>query len=58
MFYRDRKRETHSKGSDQEACGDMNPNLLPLSVGLTLIHWSHDSELLACLGQDRSDPSV
>lgn len=25
----------------------MNPNLLPLSVGLTLIHWSRDHELLA-----------
>ena len=36
----------HSKGSDQEACGDMHLNLLPLSVGLTLIHWSCDFELL------------
>lgn len=33
--------------NDQEACGDMQANLLPLSVGLTLIHWSRDHELLA-----------
>lgn len=42
-----KEKQKHSKGSDQEACGDMHPNLLPLSVGLTLIHWSRDHELLA-----------
>lgn len=42
-----KEKEKHSKGSDQEACGDIHPNLLPLSVGLTLIHWSRDHELLA-----------
>lgn len=31
----------------KEACGDMHSNLLPLSVGLRLIHWSRDHELLA-----------
>lgn len=44
---RRKRKKTHSEGSDKEACGDMYPNLLPLSVGLTLIHWSHDHELLA-----------
>lgn len=44
---RERERETCSKGSDKEACGEMHPNLLPLSVGLTLIQWSRDHELLA-----------
>lgn len=41
------RKGAHSKGSDKEACGDRHPHLLPLSVGLTLIHWSHDPELLA-----------
>lgn len=39
------ERETYLRGSDQEACGAMHTNLLPLSVGLILIHWSCDQEL-------------
>lgn len=46
----ERERETHSKGSDQEACGYKHPNLQRLSVGLTLIHWSRAPELLAWSG--------
>lgn len=43
----EKRKGAHSKGSDKKACGDRHPHLLPLSVGLTLIHWSHDHELLA-----------
>lgn len=49
----ERERETDSKGSDQEACGVMHANLLPLSVGQALIHQSRELELLA-----RSGPAV
>lgn len=49
----ERERETDSKGCDHEACGVMQANLLPLSVGQTLIHPSRELELLA-----RSGPAV
>lgn len=41
--------ELRLKGRDKEACGDMRPNVLPPSVGLALIHWSCDHQLLARL---------
>lgn len=37
------------KGRDKEACVDMHPNVLPLSVGLALIQRSCDPQLLAGL---------
>lgn len=47
VIEREREKETCSKRSVKEACGEMHHNLLPLSAGLTLIHWSRDRELSA-----------
>lgn len=46
------------KGRDKEACVDMHPNVLPLSVGLALIRRSCDSSFQLGWGQEGSDPSV